>query len=246
MATISAGPAADPAAGSGDGKGLRAGALGLMSTTVVAISSVAPAYSLAAALGLIVLTVGFHAPAVVLLAFVPMVLIAQGYNRLNAEMPDCGTTFTWGAKAFGPKTGWMGGWAIVVADVIVMANLAQVAGNYMFQLVGAYGLASSTFWTTFAGVAWIVVMCAICYIGIEVSANIQYVLLGIEIVMLGVLSVVALVKVYAGSAPAADPADIKAKIAGAGPQHFHLGWLNPLGVGSLSALTIGLLTTIFI
>src|ERR1700735_4852451 len=136
MATTS--PSRVPhAEGGSDTKGLKVGALGLLSTTVIAISSVAPAYSLAAALGLIVLTVGFHAPAVVLLAFVPMVLIAQGYNRLNCEMPDCGTTFTWGAKAFGPKTGWMGGWAIIVADVVVMANLAAVAGQYMFQLFGA-------------------------------------------------------------------------------------------------------------
>ena len=246
MTVVSADPAPESAEGGGEGKGLKVGALGLLSTTVVAISSVAPAYSLAAALFFIVGDVGFHAPAIVLLAFVPMVLIAQGYNRLNREMPDCGTTFTWGAKAFGPKTGWMGGWAIVVADVIVMANLAAVAGQYMFQLFGANGLAASTFWTTFAGVGWIVVMCAICYIGIEISANIQYALLGIEIVMLGILSVVALAKVYGGSAPAADPADIKAKVAGAGPHHFHIGWFNPFGVGSLSALTIGLLTTIFI
>ena len=37
----------------------------------------------------------------------------------------------------GPSLGWMGGWAIVVADVIVMANLAQIAGLYSF--LGSYG-----------------------------------------------------------------------------------------------------------
>ena len=30
----------------------------------------------------------------------------------------------------GPQLGWIAGWAIVVADVIVMANLAQIAGLY--------------------------------------------------------------------------------------------------------------------
>ncbi len=246
MSATSTSPQPETGGVTPDGKGLKAGAIGLLSTTVIAISSVAPAYSLAAALGLIVAVVGFHAPATVLLAFVPMVLIAQGYNRLNREMPDCGTTFTWGAKAFGPQTGWMGGWAIVVADVIVMANLAQIAGAYLFQLFGAYGLAASTTWVTVAGVGWIVVMCAICYIGIEVSARLQYGLLTIEIVMLAILSVTALVKVYAGSAPGAAAADIKAHTAGAGPQHVHLDWFNPFSSTSLSALTIGLLTTIFI
>ena len=31
----------------------------------------------------------------------------------------------------------MGGWGIIAADVIVMANLAQIAGSYSFTLVGA-------------------------------------------------------------------------------------------------------------
>ena len=46
-------------------------------------------------------------------------------------------------------------------------------------------------------------MTAICYVGIEISANFQKVLLGIEITMLLVLSVVALVKVGTGTRPRA-------------------------------------------
>jgi len=247
MTAITADSVPGASSSGGEDKGLKAGAIGLLSTTVIAISSTAPAYSLAAALGFIVIVpgMGFHAPAVMLLAFVPMIFIAQGYSRLNKEMPDCGTTFTWGAKTFGPMTGWLGGWAIFAADVYVMANLAQVAGQYMFQLFGADGLAASTTWTTIAGVAWIIVMCAICYIGIEVSTRIQYSLLVIEIVMLVVMSVVALVKVYAGSAPAADPADIKAHTFGAGPHHVALSWFNPFGV-NFSSLLVGLLTAVFI
>jgi hypothetical protein len=56
-------------------------------------------------------------------------------------------------------------------DVIVMANLAQIAGSYMFQWFGAFGLAARKWWTLGAGVAWIVVMAAICHIGIEISAR---------------------------------------------------------------------------
>jgi amino acid transporter len=139
----------------------------------------------------------------------------------------------------------LGGWAIFAADVIVMANLAAVAGQYMFKLFGANGLAASNLWTTLAGVAWIIVMCAICYIGIEISTRIQYTLLVVEIIMLMVLSVVALVKVYAGSAPKAAAADIKAKTFGAGPHHVAASWFNPFG-SSFSALSAGLLLAVFI
>jgi amino acid transporter len=247
MATTSAErPAGVPAIGCED-KGLKQGAIGLLSTTVIAISSTAPAYSLAAALGLIVVVagMGFHAPAVMLAAFIPMLFVAQGYSRLNKEMPDCGTTFTWGAKTFGPMTGWLGGWAIFAADVIIMSNLAEIAGQYFFDLIGAYGLAASTVWTTVAGVAWIALMSYICYIGIEISARIQYGLLIIEIVMLIVLSITALVKVYAGTAPKASSADIKAHTFGAGPHHLALSWFNPFGI-STSALGAGLLIAVFV
>ena len=62
-----------------------------------------------------------------------------------------------------------------------MANLAQIAGSYGFQLFGLDSLAESTFWTTVAGVFWIAVMTYICYRGIEVSARLQYVLLSVEV-----------------------------------------------------------------
>src|SRR5258708_12943527 len=112
-------------------KGLKSGALGLLSTTVIATASVAPAYSMAATLVFIVVAVGLNAPAVTVLAFVPMLLTSIGYRELNKADPDCGTTFTWATRAFGPKTGWAGGWAIVAADVLVMASLPQLPGQYV-------------------------------------------------------------------------------------------------------------------
>jgi amino acid transporter len=245
MSAVTAGSAAPIASSGGEDKGLKGGAIGLISTTVIAISSTAPAYSLAAALGLIVIIpkMGFHAPGVMLLAFVPMLFVAQGYSRLNKEIPDCGTTFTWGAKTFGPISGWLGGWAIFLADVYVMANLAQIAGQYMFQLFGADGLAANKWWTLAAGVGWIVVMCAICYIGIEVSTRIQYSLLVIEIVMLIVLSVTALAKVYGNSAPGKVTG--AAYKAGVGPHHVAAAWFNPFGT-NISTLLTGLLIAVFI
>ncbi|HEY5833385.1 APC family permease [Streptomyces sp.] len=231
-------PAAPPSAHTPPGtgatdKGLKQGALGLYSSVVIGLASTAPAYSLAATLGVIVGIVGFQSPIVVILAFVPMLLIAYAYKELNQADPDCGTTFTWASRAFGPRTGWLGGWGIVAADIIVMANLAQIAGAYGFKLVGADGLADSTLWVTVAGVLWIAVMTLICYIGIEISADSQKVLLTIEVVILVVLAVTALVKVYAGTAPSVA-------------SRAEWSWFNPFRIDSLDALTKGMLAGVFI
>jgi amino acid transporter len=213
-------------------KGLKSGALGLVSGVVIGLASTAPAYSLAASLGLIVVLAGENAPSIMLLAFIPMYLIAVAYRELNAAEPDCGTTFTWAGRAFGPWMGWMGGWGIIAADIIVMANLAQIAGQYSFLLVGADSLAESTLWTTVAGVVWIAVMTYICYRGIEVSARLQYALLGIELVVLAAFAVIALVRVYSGDAPE-------------GSLVPEIGWLWPSGIG-VSDLVDAVLIAVFL
>src|SRR6266571_2480088 len=230
MATVQSQPAEQVA-----DKGLKSGALGLISSTVIATASVAPAYSIAATLVFVVGAVALQAPAVAVLAFVPMLLTSIGYSEMNKADPDCGTTFTWATRAFGPKTGWAGGWAIVVADVLVMASLAQVAGQYVFLEFNAKGIGgnATSGWVLLAGVIWIVLMTAICYVGIEVSANFQKILLGIELTMLVVLSIVALVKVGSGTAP---------------PGHLtpSLSWLNPFKISSFSAFASGIILMVFI
>ena len=216
-------------------KGLKSGALGLISTTVIATASVAPAYSIAATLVFVVLAVGLQAPAVAVFAFVPMLLTSIGYSELNKADPDCGTTFTWATRAFRPGVGWAGGWAIVAADILVMASLAQVAGQYVFLLFNADGIGSNptSGWVLLAGVIWIILMATICYVGIEVSANFQKILLSIELIMLAVLSVTALVKVGNGTAP---------------PGHLtpSISWLNPFNISSFSAFASGIILMVFI
>ena len=213
-------------------KGLRRGAIGLLSSVVIAVSSTAPAYSMAASLGLIVAVIGVHSPGMLIISFLPMLCIAYAFRELNQVDPDCGITFAWATRAFGPTTGWMGGWGIIAADVIVMASLSQIAGRYVFLLFGANGVASSTAWVTFAGVAFIALLTFVCYRGIEVSVHLQQALLAIELVALLGFAVVAFVKVGTGHALA----------GGVTPS---LRWLNPWN-GSFNDLSNSFLLAVFI
>jgi amino acid transporter len=215
-------------------KGLKSGAIGLVSSVVIGTASTAPAFSLAATLGLIAVDVGFHAPLVAIGAFIPMLLISIGYSELNKADPDCGTTFTWATRAFGPKTGWAGGWGILASDVLCMASLAEISGQYLFLLFNAKGIGNdpSSFWVLLVGVLFIVVLTYVCYRGIEISARIQFVLLAIELVMMAVYALVAIVRVAVGHAP---------------PGHMvpSLSWFNPTTV-SPTKLIDGLVLMLFI
>jgi amino acid transporter len=223
-----------PAPQVGD-KGLKKDALGFVSSLVIGVASTAPGYSLAATLGFIVAVtgVGLQAPAVLLVAFLPMLLIAAAYYYMNRADPDCGTTFSWVTKAMGPSLGWLGGWAIIVADIIVMANLAQIAGLYSFLLFDWQTAADSVAAVTAVGVVWIAVMTTITTIGIELSARTQVGLLGAEIITLALFAIVALAKVWFGDPPEAsvDPS---------------LNWINPFAIDSVDALVSGVLLGVFI
>ena len=212
-------------------KGLKVGALGFLSSLVIGVASTAPGYSVAASLGVVASSVATQSPAVLWVAFLPMLCIAASYYSLNRVDPDCGTTFTWVTRSMGPWAGWIAGWALLAADLLIMASLGQIAGKYSFRLFGAETLARDPFAVTAVSVAWVVLMTWLCYVGIEVSARTQWFLLGAEVLVLAVFAAVALVRVYAGEFPDSVVPS--------------LAWLNPFAL-TPSALNEGVLTAVFI
>jgi amino acid transporter len=197
-------------------KGLKANCLGYASNLVIAVASTAPAYSLAATLGFIILVkgVGVHAPAVMIVSFIPILFVSIGYRYFNMADPDAGTTFAWVTRTFGPQLGWINGWAIFLADIIVMASLAEIASAYTFSLWNGH---PSTFGLIVGCVIWIVLMTWICYRGIELSARVQQFLLTFEILTLTAFTITALVKVYSGHP--------------VGSIHVEGSWFNPFDMG---------------
>jgi amino acid transporter len=116
--------------------------------------------------------------------------------------------------------------------VIVMANLAQIAGLYTFKLVGWDSAAASTAAVTAVGVLWIVLMTWICYIGIELNAATQRWLLTAEVLILALFSVWALVKAGVDTPP--------------GHATISASWFNPFAAPSSSGFFDAVLLAVFI
>ncbi|MET9495851.1 APC family permease [Streptomyces sp. NPDC006552] len=232
-----------PQEGATKGKGLGGNSVGLLGSAVIGVSTVAPVYCLTSTLGSTAGEVGLQMPAVFLAGFLPMLLVAFAYRELNKVMPDCGTSFTWTVKAFGPRVGWMCGWGLVIATIIVLSNLAGVATSYFWLLAGEI--------TNSAGVADLdhdklvhILTClvligaatAISYRGMTATKGVQYTLVGLQLAVLAVFVVMALAKAGPG---ASGPVDFPT----AAP--FSWSWLNPFAVHSFGAFTAGLSLSIF-
>jgi len=156
-------------------KGLERNALGLVSSVIVGVAATTPAVGVALVLGLMVTDVGVQLPAIVLLGFLPIVMIAGAYCQLNRVDPDCGTLFSWATRAFGPYVGWFGGFLIVSSLAVIVTNYTQLLGTYGFLLVGWDAAAASTLAVTIAGVVWFLAITFVAYRGIELSARVHLV-----------------------------------------------------------------------
>jgi len=215
-----------------DGKGLAAGTLGLWGSTVIGLASTAPVYSLVATLGWVVLAVGAQAPIAFVVAFIPMLFIAFAYRELNNAVPDCGTTFTWGTKAFGPWVGWMGGWGVAVAGMVVLANLAQIGSIYFWALLGQEFAEPNDWRIVLVAVAFIAAMTWISWRGVEIGERIQNILLAVQYLALIVFVIAAFTQFFTGTAP--------------NPTPFDWEWMNPFAFAEWGGFVEAVLLALFI
>lgn len=234
--TTAGGGSGRPSGGAVPAKGLRAGILDLGDSVMLGLASTAPVYSLAATLGLIVAVNGNYTPLVLLLGFIPVLFIAYSFRELNSAMPDCGTTFTWSWRAFGPWAGWLGGWGVALAGIVVLANLAQVAGQYLWLLIGDGSLAGNSLVVTATGVLFIVFMTLVNYRGIRLGEHVQRVLTYVQYVSLGIFALAIIVRIVVGAPGGATT-----------NQSFDIEWFNPAGAFSdPGAVVHGMLLALFI
>jgi amino acid transporter len=214
-------------------QGLKSNAVGFVSALVIGLASTAPAYSLAAVIGLVAATVGAQAPAVFLVSFIPMLFTAGAFYYMNRADPDCGAPFAWVTRGMGPWIGWMAGWAVSVTGILVIGSLADVAARYTYLLFELDALAVSKAAVTTLAVGYIIIMTVICVIGIEISARLQDVLIVAQVSSLLLFASVALIRVFNGDAP---PGSLQPAVS----------WFSPLAVPNSEALISGLLIGVFI
>lgn len=212
-------------------KGLKPGTVSLTGSVVIAVSSVAPAYSLAAVIGGMAAVVGVKTPALLVVGFLPMMLTAFAFRELANETPDCGATFTWTTRAFGPWVGWLAGWASVITATVAVGNGTQVAAVYLLKALQLNALADSMAAQVAVGGLAVIGLLVLCMGGIEVTARTQAVLLAVQFAMLALVSLVALVKVFGHHA---------------GPQALmpQWSWLSPAGL-SAGAVAHGAILCVF-
>lgn len=169
------------------------GALTLLDGTIIGVASTAPAYSLASAMA-IVAVIGVYAPSAMLVAFFPMLGVAVGFYWLNRRIPNCGASYSWVSKSLSPALGFFTGWVIIIADIIVMVNLAFISATSTLTFLGLDP--GNVHLQVLFGVAWIAFLTWVVVRGIRLSARLQGVMLSLEYLIVFGFCVYALVHVF--------------------------------------------------
>ncbi|MCX4419141.1 APC family permease [Streptomyces mirabilis] len=207
--------------------------LGVVDGVAIAASSTAATTSIGIGLGVTAGVVGLHLPAIMLLAFLPILGIAGAYSRLNRVEPNAGNGYVWVGRSLTPWLGFLVGWVNIVATVAFLAYTTAVTGSAMLQLAGEAGLHTvaglvldpgSTAQTTAVGIVVLVAVTLTAVTGVRTAARLQSGLLVFEyVVLLG----------FCGYGIVT------------GPHPFRLSWFDPFAIPSASALTQGLLLSVF-
>ena len=184
---------------------LKTNTLNLFDTTVIATSSVAPAYSLAASVALVFAFVGIASPAAIIISFIPVLFIAVAYYYLNRMDPNCGASYSWVSRTLNPYIGWFSGWVQLAANVLFCASAPIVAGSYTLQLLNSVfpgqvssDVAADPHWIAGVGVAWLALVTFMVVRGIRITANFQWILVAIEYLIVLGFALAAIIKVVGG------------------------------------------------
>jgi amino acid transporter len=216
---------------------LRKSALGLWDDTVIAVSSTAPAYTIATSMGALGVAVALAGPAAIWLGFIPVTGIAVAYYYMNRADANCGAAYTWASKALHPSIGFLNGWVVIVTDIIFMSFAAPQGGAALLTLFNAWGLnsiggldlsasgSSSQVLSVVLGVGFLALVTYMVVVGIKIAARFQWMLLAIEYLIVLGFAIIGLFK--------------------KGGSGFDLNWLSPFNMGGLSGVAAGVVISVF-
>jgi amino acid transporter len=207
---------------------LKANALSLGDAIVLGLASSAPAQTMAVALPALVVASNYAGLLPISCAFVAMLGIALGYQRLNRWDQSAGATYTWVSKALHPYLGFVAGWMILMYYTLGTTSMTVPAGTYTLQLI-APGMANNKLAAVAVGCVWNLIVTFLLLAGIEIAARFQRALAVFEYLVLFFFAILG----------------IRALISGHAAARVTSAWFNFSGAGGVKGFLAGILIAVF-
>ncbi|WP_433273658.1 APC family permease [Actinosynnema sp. CS-041913] len=120
-----------------------------------------------------------------------MLFTAGSYAEMSKAFPIAGSVYTYAGRGIGAPVGFLAGWMILLDYVLVPGLLYLIAGVAMNSLVPAVPV-----WLWL--VAFVVLNTAVNYLGIEMTAKVNRVMLVAQLAILAIFLVIGIVALTRG------------------------------------------------
>jgi amino acid transporter len=120
-----------------------------------------------------------------------MMFTAHSYAQMSRAFPMAGSVYSYAGRGIGAPLGFLSGWMILLDYILVPALLYLIAAVAMNSLV-----ASVPVWLWLIG--FVVLNTAVNYLGIEMTARINKIMLAAELVVLAIFLAVGVVALAQG------------------------------------------------
>src|SRR4051812_1922363 len=125
------------------------------------------------------------------IGMVAMMFTANSYAQMSQAFPMAGSVYTYAGRGINPSVGFLAGWVIILDYVLVPALLYLIASVAMNSLVPAIPV-----WVWL--IAFVVLNTVVNYLGIEMTAKVNKVMLVAELIVLAIFLVVGVAALLSG------------------------------------------------
>jgi len=125
------------------------------------------------------------------IGMVAMMFTALSYSQMSQAFPMAGSVYTYAGRGIVPPVGFMAGWMILLDYVLVPSLLYLIAAIAMNSLISSIPV-----WIWL--IAFVILNTVVNYMGIEMTAKVNKVMLVAELIVLAIFIVIGIVAIAQG------------------------------------------------
>jgi amino acid transporter len=125
------------------------------------------------------------------IGMVAMMFTALSYSQMAQAFPMAGSVYTYAGRGIAPPVGFLAGWMILLDYILVPSLLYLIAAVAMNSLYSAIPV-----WVWLVG--FVILNTVVNYMGIEMTARVNRIMLAAELVVLAIFIVIGIVALAQG------------------------------------------------
>ncbi len=168
--------------------------LGLIEAIGLSLSIIAPTMAMAFNVTLAVGAAGRAAPLAFAVGTVALAIVGLSFVAFARRVAHAGSAYAYIAGEFGPRVGFVAGWALMLTYLAYATGTAVLAGNFIDAALSDYKIGAHGLWILVSILA-IALATALAYRNMRLAARVMLVLEAVSVLAIIVLGVMVLEKV---------------------------------------------------